>query len=242
MNSFKSSFLGIEILLSDKCNSIWGATRGGQIYEEPLIHTFYKKIIFNKEQINFLDIGANTGGFIFLPLIEQSIKCFAFEPNPLAYSALVENIELNNLKQNVESFNMGMWKETTQLDLKIPVDTTDSGLATMGNDPSRFIYDDKKGEYTTHKVDCTTIDEFFEQKKLDSIDVIKIDTEGAELSILIGGEKTIKEFKPTLVLEYDNKNTLQFGYEREEILKLLNSYGYTRFELFGESDLIASTL
>lgn len=242
MNGFKSSFLGREIILSEKCNSIWGATRGGQIYEEPLINEFYKKIIFNKDEINFLDIGANTGGFIFLPLLNESIKCFAFEPNPAAYTALTENIELNNLKNNVETFNMGMWKEPSELELKIPVDTTDSGLATMGNDPSRFIYDNKTGEFTTHKVNCTTIDTFFEQKKLDSIDIIKIDTEGAELAILIGGQKTLKEFKPLVVLEYDNKNTAQFGYEREEILKLLQTYGYTKFQLFGESDLIASTL
>jgi hypothetical protein len=37
MKTFKSSFLGNEILLSDKCNTIWGASRGGSIYDEQLI-------------------------------------------------------------------------------------------------------------------------------------------------------------------------------------------------------------
>jgi FkbM family methyltransferase len=242
MQHFKSSFLGNEILLSDKCNFIWGASREGRIYEEPLINEFYKRIIFNKEQINFLDIGSNTGGFIFLPLVNRTIKCYAFEPNPIAFSALVENVELNNLKDNVECFNMGMWNESSELELKVPSDTTDSGLATMGNDPSRFIYDNKTGDFSTHTVYCTTIDEFFEQHKLESIDAIKIDTEGAELNILKGGEKTLKEFKPLLVLEFHTPTTLQFGYKREAILELLQSYGYTNFQLAGQSDLFASTL
>ena len=41
MNHFKSSFLGNEILLSDKCKSIWGASRHGEIYDEQLINQFY---------------------------------------------------------------------------------------------------------------------------------------------------------------------------------------------------------
>jgi FkbM family methyltransferase len=242
MNHFKSSFLGNEILLSDKCNSIWGASRGGEIYDEELIQNFYNRIIFNRDQINFLDIGSNTGSFIFLPLLNKTIKCYAFEPNPIAFEALFENIQLNNLKNNVECFNMGVWYESKELELKVPLDSTDSGLASLGNDPSRFIYDDKNGAFTTKNVYCTTIDEFFIEQELESVDVIKIDTEGAELSILKGGEKTIREFKPSILLEFDDKNTAQFGYKRDDIIELLKTYGYTNFQLLAASDLYASTL
>ena len=170
MNHFKSSFLGKEILLSDKCNSIWGASRGGSIYDEQLIYNFYNHIIFNRESINFFDIGSNTGSFIFLPLLNSTIK------------------------------------------------------------------------FTTHTVQCKTIDELFVELGLQSLDLIKIDTEGSELNILKGGAKTIKEFKPSILLEFDNKNTTQFGYMRDDIVDLLKSYGYTTFKLLAESDLYASTL
>jgi FkbM family methyltransferase len=242
MKSFNANFLGKEILLSDKCNTVWGATRGGEIYENDLIQKFYSNIIFNKENINFLDIGANTGAFVFLPLLNSSIKCFAFEPNPIAYDVLCENIQLNNLEEHVNCFNMGVWSELKELELKVPLDKTDSGLATMGSNPSRFTYDDKSGEYDTHHVKCTTIDEFIKEQKLESIDIIKIDTEGAELDILRGGENTLREFKPMLLLEFDDKNTSQFGYKRDDILELLKTYGYTNFQLWGQSDLYASTL
>lgn len=242
MNHFKSSFLGKQILLSDKCNYIFGATRNGKIYDEQLIHNFYHRIIFNKETINFFDIGSNTGSFIFLPLFNSTIKCFAFEPNPNAYQALSENITLNELENNVSTYNIGVWNEANELELKIPTDTTDSGLATFGTDPTRFEYDDKDGKFTTHIVQCKTIDELFVELELQSLDLIKIDTEGSELNILKGGAKTIKEFKPPILLEFDNQNTTQFGYIRDNIVDLLKSYGYTTFELLAESDLYASTL
>jgi FkbM family methyltransferase len=242
MNHFKSSFLGNEILLSDKCNSIWGASRGGEIYDEQLIANFYNSIMFNRDRINFFDIGSNTGSFIFLPLLNSTIHCYAFEPNPKAYEALSENIKLNGLEDNVYPKNIGVWNEAKELELKIPVDTTDSGLATFGNDPTRFMYDNKSGEYTTHSVQCKTIDELFVELGLESLDVIKIDTEGSELNILKGGEKTIREFKPAILLEFDNKNTTQFGYMRDDIVELLKTYGYTNFTLLAASDMLASTL
>jgi FkbM family methyltransferase len=242
MKTFKSSFLGKEILLSDKCNTIWGASRGGAIYDEQLIQNFYNNIIFNRDTINFFDIGSNTGSFIFLPLLNSTINCYSFEPNPLAYEALAENIEINNLENNVKSYNIGMWDTQKQMELKIPKDTTDSGLATFGNDPSRFIYDNKSGEFTTHTIECETIDSMFEKLKLESLDIIKIDTEGAELSIIKGGEKTIREFKPNILLEFDDNSTVQFGYRKDDIIKLLQSYGYTTFNLLAPSDLLASVL
>lgn len=242
MKTFNSSFLGKEILLSDKCNTIWGASRGGAIYDEQLIYNFYNNIIFNRDTINFFDIGSNTGSFIFLPLLNSTINCYAFEPNPLAYEALVENIEINNLTNNVKSYNLGMWDTQKQMELKIPKDTTDSGLATFGDDPSRFSYDNKSGEFTTHIIECETIDSMFEKLQLESLDIIKIDTEGAELSIIKGGEKTIREFKPNILLEFDDKNTIQFGYRKDDIIRLLQSYGYTNFNLLAPSDLLASVL
>ena len=42
--------------------------------------------------------------------------------------------------------------------------------------------------------------------------------------------------------EFDDKNTVQFGYRRDDIVSLLQSYGYTNFNLLAASDLLASVL
>ena len=63
------------------------------------------------------------------------------------------------------------------------------------------------------------------------------------LSILNRGRfGPLKEFKPSILLEFDDKNTTQFGYKRDDIVELLKTYGYTTFQMFGHSDLFASTL
>ena len=137
---------------------------------------------------------------------------------------------LKSYKNKVGSVSMG--EQAIDIDKSYHHDSTSRVLS----------YDDKSGEFTTHTIECETIDNMFEKLKLQSLDIIKIDTEGAELSIIKGGEKTIREFKPNILLEFDDKNTAQFGYRRDDIVSLLQSYGYTNFNLLAASDLLASVL
>jgi FkbM family methyltransferase len=239
--SFNVDFLGKNLLLSEECKNVLGATRNMQIYEIDLINVFYNELL-NKQDINdeivLLDVGANTGAFCFLPIIDERIKTYAFEPNPLTHSILKENINLNNMNDFIKSFNMGLWSEKKNMDLKIPKDLTDSGLATFGETPTRFIYDNKNGEYITTNVECDTIDNIVEDLKLKTVTAIKIDTEGSELKILMGAEKTIKKHKPIILFEYFDGNTVQFGYKKEQLIKLLLEYGYTDFSYPTESDIL----
>jgi FkbM family methyltransferase len=239
--SFNVDFLGKNLLLSEECKNVLGATRNMQIYEIDLINVFYNELL-NKQDINdeiiLLDVGANTGAFCFLPIINERIKTYAFEPNPLTHSILKENINLNNMNDFIKSFNLGLWSEKKNMDLKIPKDLTDSGLSTFGETPTRFIYDNKNGEYITTNVECDTIDNIVEDLKLKTVTAIKIDTEGSELKILIGAEKTIKKYKPIILFEYFDGNTVQFGYKKEQLIKLLLEYGYTDFSYPTESDIL----
>ena len=79
-----------------------------------------------------------------------------------------------------------------------------------------------------------TLDKFLEKnKKIKKIDFIKIDTEGHELEVLKGAEKTIKKFKPNFIqLEfnwhqlYKNNSLLMFQ-------KFLYNYDPYRILPFG---------
>jgi FkbM family methyltransferase len=242
--SFSVDFINDnELILSEKCKNVLGATRDMRIYELDLINIFYSEILKKSEitdEIVLLDVGANTGAFCFLSKVDKRIKSFAFEPNPLTFSILNENINLNNLKDSITTFNIGLWDEKTELELKIPIDLTDSGLATFGNNPTRFIYDNKNGDYTNISVSCDTIDNIVNQLNLETVTAIKIDTEGSELKILRGAKNTILKHKPIILFEYFDGNTTQFGYQKEELVKLLSEYGYNNFNSPTQSDILVN--
>lgn len=228
---------GTQVKLSERCTQVMGSSRHGQIYELNLVQEFFRRLNNLNPTPTFIDIGANTGSYSLLPIANDNINCYAFEPNPVAFDILSENVELNQLMDKVKLFNNGIWSENKMLDLKIPVDKIDSGLSTFGNNPSRFKYDNKAGEFTTHSVECFTLDSFIKENNIDGVDAIKIDTEGAELDILKGGIETLKKYKPLLLMEYDDKNTNQFGYDRSKIVDFLKEIGYTNFEMWQLSDI-----
>jgi len=60
----------------------------------------------------------------------------------------------------------------------------------------------------TNTVECeiTSIDEFVQENELEKVDCIKLDIEGAEFAALLGARKTIKRFKPKLIICLYHKN------------------------------------
>ena len=73
-------------------------------------------------------------------------------------------------------------------------------------------------------------------KKLDDLNLqnigfIKIDAEGSEQEVLKGAKKLIKKYKPTLLIEIEERY-LQISIE--ESLRKILSLGYRGFALIGE--------
>ena len=55
----------------------------------------------------------------------------------------------------------------------------------------------------------------------ESIDFIKCDVEGNELSVIQGGEKLIKSHKPIILLELLRKWSARFNFHPNEVIELL---------------------
>ena len=74
-----------------------------------------------------------------------------------------------------------------------------------------------------------TLDALVTQYKITKLNWIKIDVEGAELSVLRGGIKTLSRFKPQMIIE-DHTGIYKFVEEldiRQQCLELLLSLDYT---------------
>ena len=90
------------------------------------------------------------------------------------------------------------------------------------------------GRATIHEQNVMGDIETFEikSKKLDNftfsnrISFIKIDVEGHEMSVIKGAENTIKQYKPTLLVEIEEKHSKQ---KVLDSINYINSLGYESF-------------
>ena len=67
----------------------------------------------------------------------------------------------------------------------------------------KFCFDGSRSRVSRESgvsLDSVSVDEFICQNKIEKLNLIRLDTEGAEKEILIGARNSIKKFKPTLAI------------------------------------------
>ncbi len=87
-------------------------------------------------------------------------------------------------------------------------------------------------EFSSHEevpVAIETIDALLERVGVTRLDFIKIDTEGGELHVLQGGERTIKEFRPAILVEIEARHAARYDYAPEDLVAWLVERGYTMY-------------
>lgn len=142
----------------------------------------------------FIDVGAHVGKYalqVARRVGDQGLV-IAIEPNSENYQALLEGVQLNNLK-NVISFNFAAWSQNCKL---------------------KIFLGDSSGHHTAKKnlgfdrfeVEAKTIDHIIEGLNITRVDWIKIDVEGAEFEVLKGLKKTLVKKHPKIIVEVFLKN------------------------------------
>jgi FkbM family methyltransferase len=155
------------------------------------------------------DIGANQGWYsLNIAQKYPSAKIYAFEPIKKTFDIMAENIRLNNLT-NIETFNIGIGKENSVMEFNYNKDK--SGATSMENILER---DD------VEKITCNvrTLDSFCYDQKINNIDFIKCDIEGAELFALQGGKNILERNHPKLFVEMLRKWSAKFNYHPNDVI------------------------
>lgn len=187
-----------------------------------------KFVPYIKEGDTILDIGAQSGCFSLAAKYHPNTTWHSFEPDPSNYSLLLDNLELNNIK-NVNTYNIALSDKEGESTLKIC--KFHKGLNTLGSNLLRFSED----QSINCLVKTNTIDNLFYNKK---IDLIKIDTEGSEYDIIKGGIETIKRYKPKILLEYYQQNLNQFNKRTNDVDELIEELDYEIEWIFAENIFI----
>jgi len=145
-----------------------------------------------KEMVIF-DVGANIGYFscfLLNKMVGGEVHCF--EPDPTSYEILARNMRLNKRTADYRCWNSAVGKQTGDIDLFIN---------ELHSGDNRTTY--KGEERTTVKVPCITIDDYIGKEKINIIDFLKIDVQGAEIEVLLGALTSIKTFNPTIYIEWE---------------------------------------
>ena len=173
------------------------------------------KHLINKGK-NSIDIGAYKGVYTFL-LAKCSEKVYAFEPNPKSFNILKKSV-----KKNVNVFPFAITNKSGTDFLKIPKGK--KGYSNQGGSLRNVKLDKNFGKI---KVITKKLDDI----NLKNIGFIKIDAEGSELNVLNGAKKIIKKYKPTLLIEIEERYISE---PIEKSLKRILDFGYNGFALIGD--------
>lgn len=223
-------FDDLELELDSQTFAVGGAwSKDGKAHDaEGSVRFFYEKMLA-QDHVHILDIGASTGLFCLLAKFHPSATVLAYEPSPEPLGILTKNIELNNLETRVQVSGFAIGGGDGPDNLKVPKDRWNSGVACFGDTPTQF------SKWEEVEVEVRRLDTLIHPAA--PIDIVKIDTEGCELFVLLGGERFFTAQHPDILIEFNARNTSQFGYGLGKIIRLLNQFGYFHFEHVGMEDL-----
>lgn len=188
-------------------------------FEKDIIE-YYNKALKKDDVV--LDVGANIGIYSLIAgkKVGTKGKVYGFEPADIAFERLQYHIDLNGLN-NIVPIKSGVSNYTGKAEFNI---CEDDAFNSLGDKPLKEIIN-------KNTIDIVSIDEFVSQNNISKVDVIKVDTEGAEFLVFEGAEKTLEKFKPTLFFEINPIVTKGFSNNIDQLLKLIRSYDYKLFEI-----------
>ena len=140
-----------------------------------------------------IDIGAHIG--LFSLLVSQRCKTgkiLSFEPVRENFNLLVSNLKLNHI-ENVLPFNMAVSKNSGKLNL------------FLNDDQSAHSNFSKSSESIS--VESTSLQKIFEENKIYSCKLLKLDCEGAEYEIIDSLPSEYLNKIQNIVMEYHSADT-----------------------------------
>lgn len=136
------------------------------------------------------DVGAHVGYFSMVAAhANPKAKVHSFEPVDQIHARLSVNVRSNGV-QNVRLHQAGVSSEPGWADISVRFS---GNLLSTGSTLEAAAPDAQ-----LKRIQLLTLDEVFAETKLD---LVKIDVEGHEMSVLRGARQVLKRDRPTLVME-----------------------------------------
>jgi len=175
---------------------------------------------FMKKGMTFLDVGANKGDFSLFTgkIVGSSGKVIAFEPEPGNCGWIRKSIQINQLS-NIILMEIALSNEDGEKELYLG---KKSGWHTL----VKGVKNRSEGKIN---IRTQKLDSLFDSLNLSCVDAMKIDVEGAEYEVILGGENLIQKFRPTIFMDLhpelgvDVSEIYEFFKRRNFVLSPMNN-------------------
>lgn len=201
----------IKRLLPIKLRKFLEKLLHGESFDEvSLIYHFFNKL--NVRDGLMIDVGAHHGHSLE-PFALRGWKVYAFEPDSVNRAILVTNW---GLKRNVIISEKAVGDKELE---NVPFYTSNvsSGISSV----LKFHESHQESE----KIKMTTLSKLISENDIQSLNFLKVDTEGHDLFVLKGLDWNA--IKPACILsEFDDFKTKQVNYSLSEMYAFLEAQGY----------------
>jgi FkbM family methyltransferase len=186
---------------------------------------------FLEPGMTFIDAGANEGIYSIFAArrVGSSGAVWAFEPSNRELGRLRRNATYNGLDFDI--FSVGLSDSERDAELVV-AENRYAGLNTLGKIPYAGV-----NVARTEHVQLLRLDDVVSKNPLSRIDIIKIDIEGGELSMLRGAVETLSRYRPLLLFELLRPALASQGASPEEVIEFVHKQAYTLYQFDPSSGL-----
>jgi FkbM family methyltransferase len=178
-----------------------------------------------------VDAGAHHGLYSLLAskCVGEAGRVVAFEPSPRECDRMINNLRVNR------SPNVGLM----QCALGNRVGTAELFLGNGSQDWCNSLRPREPADTSPSvRVPLRRLDDMLGELGIDEVDFLKMDVEGAELSVLQGAPKLLGcAPRPAILAEVQDVRTLPWGYLSREIVDYLSSLNYKWFSIAAGGNL-----
>ena len=175
----------------------------------------------------FIDVGAHVGWFTLLAskIVGPEGRVVAVEPECENYNWLRKNISINNINGNTETHRMVVTSQSEMVTFYLNADN-DGGHALWP--PKNHSFNQKTAEkQQVIMAEGITLDDLCKQENIPEVKLIKIDTEGAEVKVLIGAGQLLRSQKVKhIIAEVNQFGLVQMGTNVQRMIRFVEGFGY----------------
>lgn len=196
-----------------------------EILQELYRDKVYAPLLEGKKDLTILDIGANIGLFS-LYASDFAKKIYAFEPAKEHVETMAAMLEFNGLTDKV---------------IIVPRAISDKdGTATFHHSKNQTMYSLSplvNDNQEVEEVQTMTIETAFDELKLDHVDFMKLDIEGAESEVVCGKPfENVSKKIDSMVVEWHTWG----GRNPSQIVTALSDYGFKVTPISADATLFSA--